>query len=831
MNTLSIHLPRFVNSAKTAFLLTAVVTLAACSGGSGESVEQNDNFSRADGEQGVQYNGPSASTDDVQSFKLNVWDKLAGEDRCGTCHIEGGTSPEFVRRDDINMAYASANPLIDLEIPQNSRIVQKVAGGHNCWGTEPEVCAEIITNYIEAWATATGASSNVIVLIAPTDIPVADSKSFPADSALFESTVYTLLSREDYCAACHSEDAPLQQQPFLGSGDVDVAYDAARSKMNLDSPGSSRLVLRLANEFHNCWGDCTSNAAAMEAQIAAFSDGIPITEVDPDLITSRALGLPDGIVAASGGRIESNVIALYEFKNSSLETAFDTSGVEPALNLNLTGNVQRVGGWGIRINDGKAQGSTSSSAKLRDLIRATGQYSLEAWVVPDNVTQDGPARIISYSGGSEIRNFTLGQTLYNYNFLNRSSLADGNGMPMLSTPDADEVLQATLQHVVASFNPLDGMSIYVNGELVASDETMAGANLNDWDDTFALVLGNEVDDEYLWQGVIRFLAVHNRALSAEEVVTNFEVGVGEKFYLLFGVSQYVSLPDSYVVFQVEQFDSYSYLFSNPFFISLGDGVPSEDIVMKGVRIGVNGREADIGQSYAKLDLTINSTNYSAESGATLSELGAVIALDKGPDLDQFFLTFDQIGTGRYTRVEAEPPAPPVLADLEKEQSDIGLRHFAEINATIAQVTNTPLDNLPSSVEDVYNTVRQQLPTVESIDTFVAAHQAGIMQLSVAYCDALVKDTSRRAIVFPDFTFSSALNVGNSNLIIDPLLARLSAGAVNVEGTDTVLTTQPVPDTVKTHLNTLVSAMTGADTNTTAIALCAATAGSAVMLLQ
>ena len=38
----------------------------------------------------------------------------------------------------------------------------------------------------------------------------------------------------------------------------------------------------------------------------------------------------------------------------------------------------------------------------------SGEYSIEAWVVPANVTQEGPARIISYSAGDSNRNFTLG---------------------------------------------------------------------------------------------------------------------------------------------------------------------------------------------------------------------------------------------------------------------------------------------------------------------------------------------------------------------------------------------------------------------------------------
>ena len=102
------------------------------------------------------------------------------------------------------------------------------------------------------------------------------------------------------------------------------------------------------------------------------------------------------------------------------------------------------------------------------------------------------ARIVTYSAGDTARNFSLQQTLYNYDFLHRSTTTGGNGdNPQLSTPDADEVLQATLQHVVATFSAIDGRSIYVNGELVSQGDPAAPGTLVDWDDTFAFVLGNE----------------------------------------------------------------------------------------------------------------------------------------------------------------------------------------------------------------------------------------------------------------------------------------------------------------------------------------------------
>ena len=50
----------------------------------------------------------------------------------------------------------------------------------------------------------------------------------------------------------------------------------------------------------------------------------------------------------------------------------------------------------------------------------------------------------------------LGQTLYDYDSLVRSDVTDENGEPQVSTPSADEVLQASLQHVVMNYDPING---------------------------------------------------------------------------------------------------------------------------------------------------------------------------------------------------------------------------------------------------------------------------------------------------------------------------------------------------------------------------------------
>ena len=83
--------------------------------------------------------------------------------------------------------------------------------------------------------------------------------------------------------------------------------------------------------------------------------------------------------------------------------------------------IKWIGGGGIQFNGAVAYGTASTSRKLYDLIAPAGEYSLEAWTLPANVA-DQDKEIISYSNGSGSsnvggRNFMLGQTMYNYDYL------------------------------------------------------------------------------------------------------------------------------------------------------------------------------------------------------------------------------------------------------------------------------------------------------------------------------------------------------------------------------------------------------------------------------
>jgi hypothetical protein len=800
---------------------TLAITLIACGGGDLETNPPQQQASQSN-----EYTGPAPTTEDIQKYKVSLWDNISIDDKCGACHTEGNQAPYFASRNNVNDAYAATNPLVNLANPAMSRLVEKVSSGHNCWLTSNSACSETMQQWIKLWSDERVSTANTIDLIAPVIREPGASKSFPQDSALFNEHVYPIV--QQYCSNCHNESATFSQAPFFASNDLAQAYESSKQVVNLDEPAKSRLVIRLGSEFHNCWGDCQANSAEMREAITAMSSEVSLDEIPPEMVVSKSLRLTDGIAASGGGRFESDMIALYQFKTGEGNIAFDTSGIVPAANLAITGDVTWLGSWGLSFNNGKAQASTATSKKLHDLITSTGEFSVEAWITPSNVVQEGPARIVTYSAGDNDRNFTLGQTQYNYDFLLRTQNSNVNGDPALSTPDANEVLQATLQHVVITYNATLGRRIYVDGNLVnVTDEEISP--LASWDDSFALILGREASNQHIWQGDIRLLAIYNRTLLPEQIKQNYDVGVGEKFFLLFSISELINLANTYVMFEVSQFDNYSYLFTDASIVNI-DGTPvSTTIPVKGLRIGLNGKESAQGQAYENLDLSIDSGQSLVEP-FPLSTLGTIIGLEKGVNQDEFFLAFEQIGEHNNVTIPGEFIAQDEVPS-SSENAKIGLRNFAEINQSMSTLTG--ISQATTNVFDTYQRVKFQLPSIGNIETFISAQQMGITQLAIAYCDAAIEDITLRNNWFPNVDFTQPPNIALSASARTDLLTPLLTQLIPLD-----IATQPDNSQVYNELDSLVTQLSACDgtcsaerTLTIAKASCAAVLASAVMLVQ
>jgi hypothetical protein len=836
---------------KSAAVLALMTALAACTAG-GPATSQTQQTTP--GNTASSYSGPAAKNADVTNFQVNLWTNLRQTAMCSNCHHEGsgGQSPMFARGDDINAAYDAANSLVNFTQPDQSTFVLKVGSGHNCWLPDAKSCADIMLTWIQKWiGTSASSSSGTPPLTAPASSDVAGGKLFPPSALTegttgsmnsFKETVYKDLSK--FCSGCHTASSNSPQTPYFATGgtpgvdcttaaaplhcsddQIEVAYQAAQAKINLNAPDQSRFYVRLHDENHNCWAvngpsDCPGSAADMLAKLQAFASGIAVTPVDTAQLLSKALKLKDGTVASGGNRSEASLVAKYEFKTIDGNVAFDTSGVAPSADLQLTGDVTLAGGWGINIGKGgMAKALVANSAKLSSMIKATGEFSIEAWAAPANVAQTN-AWIVSYSGSDTTRNVTLGQQATQYSAATRSDMTtpNGNKTPLLTGKDTFPA-QAALQHIVLTYDATNGQTIYLNGVPTDAVDKTPGS-LASWDNTFALVLGSETTGKEQWLGTIKFVAIHSRALTKDQVLQNYTAGVGEKYFMLFDVTSLTGVPQSYVEVTGAVLDSYAYQFSAPTFVSLNPNAVIGNIALKGMRVGVNNVELPTGQSYATLSTTLTANNQ------VLSSVGAVVAADKGVDTDMFFLTFDQIGTHTHARTEPVTlPTSPVIPALPPSRK--GVKNFAQVNAALSQITGVPVAT--AAVNTMYNTLQQSLPPTNDLGAFLASHQTAISALADTYCNQVV--TTKAATFFPGLgvtTGNTDFSVAaNRNLVIDPLVAH--AIGTNVNPT--------VEAAVRTELNVLIPTLAGANpvaaTRTAAItqAACTAVLGSAAVSLQ
>lgn len=876
--------------------LTCVMSvfLTACGGGASTEVTPGGGGGAGNG-------GASASpgglvlAPEVVAYQETVWKEVSDDkNRCGKCHSSdtNNQAPLFA---DINvqtaydaaLSFVKGTQVAKLSSPKDSLMVTLVNSGHQpqaCWLGSNAACAVEIEALITAWdakSKGLGVVEQGVQLSPPPIRSAEQSKTFPTDPSVFVTEVHTPYLVK-YCSNCHTPTAANPQSPFFASDDISASYLAAQQKMDLLNPANSRFVLRLGDQFHNCWtSTCTDDAAEMEVAITKFADSINLTQVDPNLIISKALTLqpPEAIVASGGERHAANQIALWEFKNiggdPAATTAFDTSGVDPKINLSLSGNYNWVGGYGVQFNasgfDGRAQATTESSKKLLNNLLTRDEYSIEAWVIPANVAQMD-RNIISYSAGSGSRNFTIAQNEYHYQFHNRSTtgtldVGSGingiNGGPALESQDED--LQASQQHIVMTFDKVNGRRMYVNGVWTEDVEgTDTGGLLDNWNSAQAFILANEngvFDDTRAWKGTFRMVAVHNRVLTDEQIDQNFKAGVGEKYFLLFSISHIDGVPaDSYIKVQAEQYDTYGYLFNNPVYINLGSTTPPINFPIKGMRIGINGKEAIVGQSF--IHLTDDGSNLNVTTNnQEISRLGSVIQLQRGPTgptADDFFLSFEVLGNESNTFVVAKPientdPIPDLPA-----QSDIGVRTFSEINGTMSALTGVPTSN--NNVLTKYKLLSQQMPSTESMNAFGPGNIIAISQLAFEYCDRMVEDTSimedcdrtgntqsARSCMFgafdtrfasvPSVAFDQAGRDLAANALYDRMIGVPDGSSVTLinapsrtDVTDELINataSAPYPGNLVTRL---INAG-GSTTNDITKAMCTAVLGSAAMLVQ
>ena len=547
-----------------------------------------------------------------------------------------------------------------------------------------------------------------------------------SDEAIFAATLHPLVQDPaNLCVGCHSALVI----PLFAAADVSTAYASTvgQQKVDLATPGNSRMYLRPAIDRHNCGGvvNCDRIAADFLAAIQSWAAQSNVAAAPPaaNVVASATTNFAQA-VQGSVARADANLITMFKFDEGAGNVATGTSNVGADITLNLEGTEWAAEG-GLRNISGKGQASLADSQKLFNLLSGGNQFSVEAWVQPENLDQTGPARIVSYSIDTGRRNFTLGQRTVQYISRVQTLETGPNG----SNPELradDPAVTTDLTHVVMTYdNMAGGRKIYINGAL-AAEETIQGDMLN-WQDDNLFVIGNEVTNNRLWRGVFKMVAIHNTALNAAAIAQNFEAGAGNITALRFDVANVLGQP-GYIEMQASQIDPFAYVFAKPMLVSNATGV-----AVKNMRIAVNNNVPVAVQAFRRVDTMVMT------SGQEISPLGALIPSDLGMDLDQFHLEFEVLG-GQMGTAEMMAPATPPAPPADVEEPDVGVRTFSQVHDTMAALTG--ISQGDRDIRDRYNALRDQLPPNSNVLGFGAAQQIAIQRLATTYCGEITNNNNR-----------------------------------------------------------------------------------------
>jgi PKD repeat protein len=232
------------------------------------------------------------------------------------------------------------------------------------------------------------------------------------------------------------------------------------------------------------------------------------------VVQAVSSGVPDRIVLGE--------LAHYNFLEGTGTIITDRSGTNPPLNLiiNDPSHTTWLQCGGLSVDQSTLIAALDTPYKISDAIKLSNAITVEAWIAPDNLSQDGPARIVTLSDGSYERNVTLGQVQGNYDVRLRTTVTGENGTNI--TTKAGPVVSA-LQHVIYTRDYDGNAKLYIDGQL-RIEEIISGHTLN-WSDGFQFGLANEFGATRSWLGDLHLVSVYDRALGAEEVLQNYGAGL------------------------------------------------------------------------------------------------------------------------------------------------------------------------------------------------------------------------------------------------------------------------------------------------------------------
>ncbi|MBI9070061.1 MAG: putative Ig domain-containing protein [Melioribacteraceae bacterium] len=232
-------------------------------------------------------------------------------------------------------------------------------------------------------------------------------------------------------------------------------------------------------------------------------------------------------VTSTSTRVTGGEVVKYDFLEGKGNKIYDVSDYGTELNLTIP-DTNKIN-WlskGIEISSATLLSSNGPATKIYSSLTQTNEVSIETWIDPANLTQTGPARLLTVSADPSNRNFTLGQSESQVSVRLRTTTSYPNGIPDLTTPV--NALNDQLTHVVYTRDRDGNAKIYLDGILI--DSLLVEGDFSSWNESYNLGIGNEfnvTDLERAWLGKIFHISIFNRALSKSELLNNYQQGINQ----------------------------------------------------------------------------------------------------------------------------------------------------------------------------------------------------------------------------------------------------------------------------------------------------------------
>lgn len=234
------------------------------------------------------------------------------------------------------------------------------------------------------------------------------------------------------------------------------------------------------------------------------------------------------------GRDDSHAVVLYRFDEGSGDKIHDHSAIGPAADLLIPKEAKTnwLPGRGLHFIGPQPIQSESAVSKLTAIAKSNA-FTIELWLSPD--TDDPPTgsngNLISWGeGAGNKRNFVFEQRWYSILLMGNEAyyIYDTQKWhgPVWNTRYPEFQFYLGLQHVVLTWDGTAGHSYFGGKERNGGDE-LTGI-LADLNAEGRLLLGNTLARDANYLGSYYLVAVHDRALSAEDVLRNFNAGPDAK---------------------------------------------------------------------------------------------------------------------------------------------------------------------------------------------------------------------------------------------------------------------------------------------------------------